>query len=147
MAPVPKPPGQQRRPHRGPAPRELPAEGRQGRPPVLPRKRPPWLKSTRDWWERAWRSPSAAAWIAADLDVMLRLAHIREAIGRGEGGASLHAAATQLEDRLGLSPRARRALGWEVSPGRDEPEQPEAPRSRREMRGRVVALRRRLDDA
>lgn len=117
-----KPPGTTRRRQLGPSARVLPAEGRKGKAPPLPRKRPAWLAETRQWWARIWRSPSAAMWQEADYDVAVRLARIREELARQPNVAALHAAASALEDRLGLSPRARRALGWEVG----EPQAPPA---------------------
>ena len=53
-----KPPGTTRRRQLGPSARVLPAEGRKGKAPPLPRKRPAWLAETRQWWARIWRSPS-----------------------------------------------------------------------------------------
>jgi hypothetical protein len=143
MPALSKPEGQRRRRNQGKPTRELPAEGRRGRPPVLPRKRPAWLKETRDWWLRIWRSPSAAMWQEADYDVAVRLARIREELARRPDVAALHSAASQLEDRLGLSPRARRALGWEVGEARPPQEEPPAAAAG-DVRGRVVELRRKL---
>jgi hypothetical protein len=56
----------------------------------------------------------AAAWVEADFHAVLRLAHMRDALGRDAGQPSLHAQVTALEDRLGLSPKARRQLQWEI---------------------------------
>jgi hypothetical protein len=133
-----KPPGTTRRRQAGPAARVLPAEGRKGKPPALPRKRPAWLAETRQWWARIWRSPSAAMWQEADYDVAVRLARIREELARRPDVAALHAAASALEDRLGLSPRARRALGWEVGERQAPPEAPPAPSASARRRLRAV---------
>lgn len=142
MPALPKHPSQRARRTAGPPSRELPAEGRRGRPPALPRKRPAWLKETKEWWARIWRSPSASMWAEADYDVAVRLARIREELARRPDVAALHAAASALEDRLGLSPRARRALGWEVGEARPQEEPQAAPAG--DVRGRVVELRRKL---
>lgn len=113
---TPKPPGQRRRRNAEQAQwRALPFEGRRGRPPALPRKRPAWLKLTRDWWGAIWASPMATAWLPSDVPTLYRLARIMEADNRGEATASLLAEARQLEDRFGLSPMARRRLQWEVA--------------------------------
>jgi hypothetical protein len=138
MPALPKPEGQRRRRTAGQATRQLPAEGRQGRPPALPRKRPAWLKETRAWWVRIWRSPSASMWQEADYDVAVRLARIREELARRPDVAALHAAASALEDRLGLSPRARRALGWEVGERQAPAAPPEAASA--SARGRLRAV-------
>lgn len=120
MPATPKPPGQRRRRNADqPQWRALPVEGRKGRAPGLPTKRPGWLKSTRAWWQAIWASPMATAWLPSDVPTLVRLARIVEADNRGEASASLLAEARQLEDRFGLSPMARRRLQWEVARGGD----------------------------
>ena len=48
-----------------------------------------------------------------------------DARSRGELGATETIAMTALEDRFGLSPKARRALQWEIGKAdRDEPDKP-----------------------
>jgi hypothetical protein len=72
----------------------------------------------------------AAAWLPSDVPVLVRLARIVEADGRGQATASLLAEARQLEDRFGLSPMARRRLQWEVAQagaGAPEPESDGSP--------------------
>ena len=77
MAPTPKPPGHRRRRNSDqPTWRQLPAEGRAGKPPALPRKRPAWLKSTREWWATLWASPMATAYVEADVEPLVRLARL-----------------------------------------------------------------------
>jgi hypothetical protein len=93
MAPTPKSPGAQRRPGRSKPARELPAESRQGKAPALPKRTPSWSAETKQWWQQ--------------------IARVQEAILERQDVAAMHAAASGLEDRLGLSPRARRILGWE----------------------------------
>jgi hypothetical protein len=108
---LPKPSSARHR--KGPSDRLLPAEGRQEPAPGLPAGN--WSAETMEWWERVWASPPAAVWIDSDFDVVVRLAQIREAIARDPSKAALHAAATSLEDRLGLTPRARRAMNWRIA--------------------------------
>jgi hypothetical protein len=147
MAPTPKPPGQRRRRGAQPVTRALPAEGRQGKAPQLPKRSPAWSKDTRDWWRDVWASPSATQWTEADAHLVIRLARIHEAIADDPGKASLHAAASGLEDRLGLSPRARRALNWEVAPAAADPDaSSSAPPAGTdaELRARADKLRERL---
>lgn len=133
MAPLPKPPGQRRRerPTQGRW-RTLPAAQPFKRPPTLPPRKPAWLKSTRSWWRTVWASPMASAWIEADVPALLRLAEMVDARARGELGATETVAMTAIEDRFGLSPKARRALQWELA----QAEQAEPKR-----RGNVPKLR------
>ena len=80
------------------------------------------LASTRAWWEAVWRSPMAHAYLDADALVLVRLAHMVDLASRGEANAALLSETRQLEDRLGLSPMARRRLEWDVaSPPGTEP--------------------------
>lgn len=53
-------------------------------------------------------------WLEVDVDALVRLAELKEAIAAEPGKASLHAQAAKLEDALGLTPAARRRLGWEI---------------------------------
>jgi len=116
MPQTPKPPGQRRRTNFGQAQwRELPAGGRKGRAPALPTKKPRWLESTKKWWATIWASPMATAWLEADVDPLIRLARLRDDEARGIMPATGYPAMQQLEDRYGLSPKARRALQWEVT--------------------------------
>lgn len=115
MAPQPKPPGQRRRRNAGQAQwKQLPAEGPKGKAPSLPRKKPAWLKSTREWWATIWASPMATVWQPADVEPLVRLARLRDDDARGEGSVAALAQMTALEDRFGLSPKARRSLQWEI---------------------------------
>lgn len=59
-------------------------------------------------------------WIESDLDALVRLAELREAITAEPAKASLHAQAAKLEDALGLTPAARRRLGWEIQAAQRE---------------------------
>lgn len=103
------------------------------------------LASTRAWWKTVWASPMAAMWVEADLPALLRLAQLQDLTTRELTGwthrplrvgdleldeetmvvrvtlagalvsATLLAEMRQLEDRLGLSPMARRRLQWEIA--------------------------------
>lgn len=124
MAPLPKPPGTRRRERPTQAAwTKLPPAADFTRPPPLPSRKPAWLTSTRTWWRTLWASPMATAYLEADLPALVRLAEMVEARARGELGATETVAMTALEDRFGLSPKARRALQWEISqaePGKAE---------------------------
>lgn len=142
MPRAPKPPGQRVRRNKDQKQwRGLPAGGRQGKPPALPPKRPGWLKATRAWWATIWASPMAIAWLPADVPALVRLARLIEYDLRGDGEKETWSEIRQLEDRFGLSPKARRLLMWEVSntPGQT-PDEP-APEPDREPLADVRRLR------
>lgn len=73
------------------------------------------MRSTVEWWSRAWASPMTVAWLESDLDSLLRLAEMRDEVARDPKLTALQGQVTALEDRLGLSPKARRQLQWEIS--------------------------------
>lgn len=109
-----KPPGQRRRRNAGQSQwKQLPAEGRSGDAPDLPDY--DWHPETLSWWEAAWSSPMATVWLDSDFDALVRLARLKDADARGEGSVAALAQITALEDRFGLSPKARRALQWEIA--------------------------------
>jgi hypothetical protein len=56
----------------------------------------------------------AAAYLEADLGALYRLAELVERHARGEATIGELAAATALEDRFGLTPKARQLLQWQV---------------------------------
>lgn len=88
-------------------------------PPAKPFKRPSaksgWSPATKSWWNALWASPMATTYLEADLPALLRLAEMVDARDRGELSPSETVAMTAIEDRFGLSPKARRALAWEVA--------------------------------
>lgn len=146
--PPPKPASQRRRRNAPAASKKLPARGRR-RAPRLPDAEH-MLESTRAWWKTVWASPMAANWIDADMPAVVRLAQLHDLTARelrgwtvrdDVGGLALdedvpglvrvHLAGAmvsvqllaemrQLEDRLGLTPMARRRLQWEL-PAEEEP--------------------------
>ena len=126
VAPLPKPPEQRVRRNAGQAAwRQLPAAEPFRTPPPLPAKRPAWLKSTRSWWAVLWSSPMAAAYLEADVDALVRLARLKDDEARGALAPAALGAMQQLEDRFGLSPKARRVLMWEIEQaGRDASKRP-----------------------
>jgi hypothetical protein len=62
----------------------------------------------------------AVAWEPADVESLVRLARLKDDFDRGDAPASVLPAMQQLEDRFGLSPKARRALQWEVAKAVEE---------------------------
>ena len=114
MPGTPKPPGQRRRRNAGQGQwRQLPAEGRAGDAPELPEGE--WLTETLDWWDTIWASPMATVFEEADIDGLVRLARMKDADTRGELATTALGQITALEDRFGLSPKARRQLQWEIA--------------------------------
>lgn len=133
MPPQPKPPGQRRRRNSGqPQWKELPADGRQGAPPPLPPAE--WLDSTRDWWKAIWASPMATVWLDADVPALVRLAQMIDQCNRDNVSGEFLSEIRQLEDRFGLSPKARKGLFWEVA----QAEVIEMPPQKKERKLRAV---------
>ena len=56
----------------------------------------------------------AGQWIEADMVAIRRALRLVDDAARSKPGS--HAALTALEDRLGLTPKARRYLQWEARP-------------------------------
>lgn len=169
--PAPKPAGQRRRRNKAPVAATLTSSSKRGRAPNLPGSAK-MLASTRDWWKTVWASPMAAHWIEADRPAVVRLAHLQDLVARelrgwtdrddvGHlveddqvpelvrvklGGAmvsvTLLAEMRQIEDRLGLTPMARKRLQWELedetaaAPAARVPDEVEA--RRRERFSRAV---------
>lgn len=91
--------------------RKLPAEGRQGLPPAWPLDGCTGPESIL--WGQLWATPQAVAWEElAWSRVVAR--YVRVAIAAEELQKDALAEARQLEDRLGLSPKAMRILLWEI---------------------------------
>lgn len=124
--------------HRGRGPRKLPAEGRSGPTPAWPlpgRKR----AGETQLWRDLWKTPQAVAW--EQLGWTRTVARYCRLVAMCESApiAALHAQATALEDRLGLTPKAMRLLLWEIAT--DElAEKREAKQAAADVRERVRAV-------
>lgn len=138
MAPQPKPPGQRRRRNAGQSQwQELPAEGRKGEVPE-PRTDRRLGSVAKRYWDELWSSPMAVTFIDADIQPLTRLVVLVDDRARAETGEGLleivegnfdgdvrvivgqfsgDGEIRQLEDRYGISPKARRALQWEIRQG------------------------------
>lgn len=151
----------------------LPAAGRKGRTPALP-KGSVLGEAGRTWWSWAWHTPQSAAWSAGDVYVIARRAaleddlavlgeveqldaldaleaedqsRVRTLIGRlaalCTGRLAVFREMRELDDRLGLTPKAMAALRWRVeADDADAPaagESDEVARRRSEREARLAA--------
>lgn len=117
----------------------LPAGGRTGTPPPWPLSRQSEAES--EAWVSLWASPQAVAWerlgwtrvVARYCVIMVRAEGYENAEGELVVDDKAWAEARQLEDRLGLTPKAMRMLLWVVSEDEvgERRTQPPAPRRRR----------------
>ena len=98
---------------RGRGPRRLPAEGRKGRAPrwPLPGNASP---AETDLWAELWRTPQATAWDQLGWTRTVGR-YCRVLLAAETLDAQAMSEARQLEDRLGLTPKAMRLLLWEIS--------------------------------
>lgn len=131
--PIPKDPRLRQRRNRVAGAAVLPAEGRQGPTPPLPRRAKdenPWHPATLDYWRKAWASPMATEWIEADIPGLVQLFQLIDRFNHGE-----HALAAEIRLQrvcYGLTPIDRRRLQWEVEKVEQaKRRQPAPPRSRR----------------
>jgi hypothetical protein len=116
MGPPPEPADQRARKNRPPlAAVVLPAEGRQGEPPVWPLPSKPEVSDVAVW-NQLWSTPQAAAWEREGVGVARVVARYVVLSGQAGRDPKLLAEVRQLEDRLGLSPLFMRRLGWEIAP-------------------------------
>lgn len=94
-------------------PLQLPAEGREGAPPVWPLGGRQSAAEKRAW-AALWATPQAVAWERLGWTrVVARYCRVMLAAEMLDKDAM--AEARQLEDRLGLTPKAMRLLLWEVA--------------------------------
>ena len=99
----------------------LPAAGRKGPIP----KPPAWVDlgdRGQEWWKLAWRTPQAVKWTKADHPLIARRAAMEDRfydLDPETIPATLLKAMLDIEDRLGLSPKALAQLRWVIS---DDPD-------------------------
>jgi hypothetical protein len=92
----------------------LPAEGRKGRAPSMPDVAS-WDAVARRHWAALWRMPQAVAWEAQGAhEFVARLVALRSEF-RSTPTPALSAEMRQLEDRLGLNPKAMLQLRWRIA--------------------------------
>lgn len=94
----------------------LPARGREGAPP-------PWplpgemSDEENDAWAELWATPQAHAWERLGwIRTVARYCRLMVRTEDPTAYAALHAQATALEDRLGLTPKSMRLLLWQIAP-------------------------------
>lgn len=101
---------------RGRGPVKLPSEGRKG---VVPEWPVPGRTSAaeRQAWAQLWSAPQAVAWERQGIGTVREVARYCRLLVQSErpgATAAVHAQATALSDRLGLTPKAMRLLLWEI---------------------------------
>lgn len=112
--PGPAPSPNARRRNARPTFRRLPAAGRRGPVPAWPLSRP--TKGELELWEQLWSTPQAVAWDELGWSrTVARYARITVAAEKPRANAAVMAESRQLEDRIGLNPKAMRSLGWDVT--------------------------------
>lgn len=114
MPPLPKPDHQRRNARARVGQQRLPAEGRQGKPPAWPLDTKP-TAALRSLWNDYWTKPQAVVWEAIGCErVVAMLCLFEDQINNGSTVATVLTRHGQLQDRLGLTPKAMRALLWEI---------------------------------
>lgn len=107
----PKDPAQRRRRNVAGGKVLLPAGGRKGRAPAWPL-----LVGQPTVWKDLWKLPQAAAWEQMSMQrVVARYALLLTDAELPAASTPLLVEVRQLEDRLGLNPKAMRSLLWEVA--------------------------------
>jgi len=92
---------------------DLPAEGRKGAAPRLPPLRE-WSTETLRLWREVWRKPQATMWHDVEAVVPLAIVWQDLQVLAPERTAALLAELRQVENALGLGPRALAQLRWRV---------------------------------
>jgi hypothetical protein len=107
--PGPLPTGEAARRHKPTIPTTtLPASGRSDPPPPCPYELGP--KGKR-WWDAAWVTPQAAGWSDGDAYFVARRAELED---HPERNPTIHRVMTDMDDRLGLTPKGMAALRWKI---------------------------------
>ena len=117
-------------------PQRLPAEGRQGDPPRWPLG--PITIGEDEAWRELWATPQAVAWERLGWTrTVARYCRIMVEAEMPFAKAPVRAEARQLEDKLGLTPKAMRMLLWEVVEDEVEGKRQESSTG---ARGRIKAV-------
>jgi len=93
----------------------LPAEGREGLAPAWPLPDPATPEETVAW-DQLWSTPQAVAWEKLGWTrTVARYCRVMVESERPGAKADVRNAATTMEDRLGLTPKAMRLLLWAIA--------------------------------
>ncbi len=137
--PAPNPQAVRRNARVGPL--RLPAEGRQGPPPAWPFRN---LWPTEEpVWQALWATPQAVAWEqmgSGMVRAVARFVRLGTAVDDGTPDPRVFTALQQLEDRLGLNPKAMRTLMWEVVGDELAARRPAAASDMADIRQRIRAV-------
>lgn len=107
---IPKPASQRRRRNAAPPTTKIDPAAQVKAPPL-----PPGMgERAAELWVEAWSDPVAVVWETCDRPALARLCRFRAEEEAGTAGGVMLAQITALEDRLGLSPMARRRLQYEI---------------------------------
>lgn len=98
----------------------LPASGREGEPPAMPKGRE-WSETTREAWADLWRTPQATQWDATWPE-FFSWCSLRDQMLE-EPKPTTSAELRMIHDRLGLNPKAMLQLRWRIV----EPSEAEKP--------------------
>jgi len=90
----------------------LPAKGREGAPPAWPLELV--TAAEIDLWRELWATPQAVAWERHGWTRVVAR-YVRCVLAAEELNKDALSEARQLEDRLGLTPKAMRMLMWQVA--------------------------------
>lgn len=115
---------------------KLPAEGRKGAPPKWPLAGRTTV-AERNAWAELWASPQAVAWERLGWTrTVARYCRVMVEAEKRDAPAKATQEARQLEDRLGLTPKAMRMLLWEIT----SDEMAEQRESKSDARERIKAV-------
>ena len=139
-ASYPKPDGQKVTRH---APKfdwvNLPAEGRQGPPPAMPKLRR-WRKATIEAWADLWSSPQATQWDQSGRTLHAWAVLHHDLIVDERAPAGIAAEMRNIEDRHGLNPKAMLQLRWRIVADEVEAEPSTPKRASAEARRRFKVV-------
>lgn len=130
MGPAPKPDAERAR-RNGPTFGwvDLPAEGRKGKPPALPKWRM-WDARTEAWWAELWATPQATQWQPSGSTLHVLACLVDDLVTARAESARVSAEMRQHEDRHGLSPKAMLQLRWRIVAAGEPPPAPAPPAKR-----------------
>ncbi len=119
----------------------LPAEGRKGSAPAWPLSERP-TADERAAWVQLWKTPHAVAWETLGWTRTVARYCRALVIAETEMAPSMLAQVSNMEDRLGLTPKAMRMLLWQIVTNEvaDKRDEKAAKASATSARGRLKAV-------